>query len=124
MDPDVWSKRDENVMNEGETASPGDEPTPTRLAYSIVDVDVHDPVAFAQYVKGHWDTVEAYGGKFLVAGGQFAVVEGKWIPHKVVMHQWPSVEAFYRWLNSEDYRPWKEMRQAAAAADVVLVEGV
>jgi uncharacterized protein (DUF1330 family) len=93
-------------------------------AFSIVDVSVFDTATFEKYIKGHWETVEQYGGTFLVAGGKFETIEGNWRPNKIVIHQWPSVEAFHRWHDSEDYRPWRELRFQAASADVTLVEGL
>lgn len=93
-------------------------------AYSIVDVSVFDTATFRKYIQGHWQTVEKYGGKFLVAGGKFESIEGDWRPHRIVIHQWPSAEAFHRWHDSEDYRPWRELRHQAASADVTLVEGL
>lgn len=57
-------------------------------------------------------------------GGQFEVMEGDWNPRRIVIHQWPSLEAFHRWYNSEEYKHWKELRQRAAVARVVVVEGL
>lgn len=111
-------------MNAAETTSqPGGSPE-SPPAYSIVDVSVFDQATFDEYVKGHWPTVEKYGGKFLVAGGKFETIEGNWRPKKIVIHQWPSGEAFHRWHDSEEYRPWRELRYQAASADVTLVEGL
>ena len=93
-------------------------------AYSIVDVRVRDEARFQQYVDGHMATLTPYGGRFLVAGGRFDVVEGDWTPHLLVVHRWPSRAAFYDWYGSEAYRPWKRLRRASSTANVVLVEGL
>lgn len=93
-------------------------------AYTIVDLDIKDPAAFEEYRNGHLPTIEKYGGKLLVRGGQFEVMEGDWNPRRIVIHQWPSLEAFHRWYNSEEYKHWKELRQRAAVARVVVVEGL
>jgi uncharacterized protein (DUF1330 family) len=92
-------------------------------AYAIIDVDVHDTAGFEEYVAGHAATVAQYGGTLLVAGGRREIIEGEWVPRRLVVHRWPSAEAFKRWYASEDYRPWKMLRQRVASASVVLVEG-
>jgi len=45
-------------------------------AYFIVDNEVTDPTGFEEYRKQVPGTVEKYGGKFLVRGGQVQTQEG------------------------------------------------
>jgi uncharacterized protein (DUF1330 family) len=104
---------------DADAASTADAPP----AYAIIDVDVRDADGFDEYVAGHAATVEQYGGTLLVAGGRQEIIEGEWIPRRLVIHRWPSAEAFKRWYDSEEYRPWKVLRQRVATASVVLVEG-
>ena len=98
--------------------------TKANPAFSIIEVNVKDPDAFQAYVKGHLATVEQYGGKFLIANSDLEVVEGEWCPKRIVVHQWPSVEAFKAWYESDAYRPWKALRHQAAETNVILVEGL
>ena len=49
-------------------------------AYFIIDNEVTDPVGFEEYRKEVPVTVEKYGGKFLVRGGQVQTLEGDWNP--------------------------------------------
>lgn len=92
--------------------------------YSIVAVTVNDERLFRQYVEGHTPTLEKYGGRFLVAGADFETIEGQWPGQLAVVHEWPHREAFHTWYNSDDYKPWKEMRFASAVAKVILSDGV
>jgi uncharacterized protein (DUF1330 family) len=92
--------------------------------YSVVDVTVHDQILFQEYVDGHQHTLEKYGGKFLVAGGRFEVLEGDWNPKLLVIHQWPSRQSFDDWYGSEEYRPWEAKRHAASSANLVVVDGL
>ena len=96
----------------------------TMPAYSIVAVTVNDPDLFQRYVDGHQGTLAGFGGRFIVAGSEFEVLEGDWPGQIVVVHEWPDRRAFHAWHTSDDYRPWKEMRRAAASATVVLVDGL
>ncbi|WP_167730469.1 DUF1330 domain-containing protein [Terasakiella sp. SH-1] len=97
---------------------------PAAKVYSIVDVEILDPALFQKYVDGHQKTLEPFGGRFLVAGGNFDVIEGDWTPKTVVIHEWPNREAFQKWYNSDDYTPWKQIRHQAAKANVIVVDGL
>ena len=61
-------------------------------AYFIVDNEVTDPRGFEEYRKRVPGTVERYGGRFLVRGGQVQTREGDWKPKRVVVTQFPSIE--------------------------------
>jgi uncharacterized protein (DUF1330 family) len=54
-------------------------------AYFIVDNEVTDPAGFEEYRKQVAGTVEKYGGKFLVRGGQIQTLEGDWKPKRIVV---------------------------------------
>jgi uncharacterized protein (DUF1330 family) len=93
-------------------------------AYFIVDNEVTDPAGFEEYRKQVPGTVEKYGGRFLVRGGQMQTLEGDWKPKRIVVTEFPSVEQARRWYDSEEYRLLKVLRSRAARGSVVLVEGV
>jgi uncharacterized protein (DUF1330 family) len=93
-------------------------------AYVIVDLEVTDPGVFAEYREQVPATVAKYGGKFIVRGGNFEVLEGSWHPKRVVMLEFPSMEQAKKWYDSEDYRGPKAVRFKSSRANLVLVEGV
>ena len=45
-------------------------------------------------------------------------------PRSMVIHQWPTAQAFLDWYHGPAYAPWKPKRMAAATADVILVQGL
>jgi uncharacterized protein (DUF1330 family) len=42
------------------------------------------------------DTVEKYGGRFAVRGGTFEVREGHWQPQRIVLLEFPGMDAVRR----------------------------
>jgi len=93
-------------------------------AYNIVNIlKIHDLVMFSEYVEGHVPTLEKYGGRFLVKGDRGEVLEGEWDSNIVVIQEFPSIGDFKAWYASDEYRPWKEMRQLSAEVNVILMEG-
>ena len=93
-------------------------------AYFIVENEVTDATGFEEYRQQVPGTVEKYGGRFLVRGGQMQTLEGDWKPRRLVVTEFPSIEQARRWYDSEEYRPLKALRLRTARGSVVLVEGV
>ena len=93
-------------------------------AYFIVDNEVTDPAGFEEYREQVPGTVEKYGGKFLVRGGQMQALEGDWKPKRIVVTEFPSIEQARRWYDSAEYRSLKALRLRTARGSVILVEGV
>jgi uncharacterized protein (DUF1330 family) len=93
-------------------------------AYFIVDIDVHDPAGMREYLETVPAALTKYGGRYIVRGGKFEVVEGNWQPTRVVMMEFPTMEQAKKWYDCEEYKNMKAARQASARTDIVLVEGV
>ena len=60
--------------------------------YIIVDIVVHDPVAYEPYKKMAHAAATKYGGRYIVRGGTVEVREGSWKPSRVVVIEFPSIE--------------------------------
>lgn len=93
-------------------------------AYVIVDLDVKNEAALAGYRRAVPETVAKFGGRFLVRGGACELLEGSWTPKRVVVLEFPSMDALKRWYRSDDYKPLLADRLRHAEADLIAVEGV
>jgi uncharacterized protein (DUF1330 family) len=92
-------------------------------AYVIADIDVHDPETYREYTARVPGTLEPFGGRFLVRGGNFEQLEGDWCPRRLVVLEFPSSEHARRWYGSGDYAAAMKIRHSASAGSIVLVEG-
>jgi uncharacterized protein (DUF1330 family) len=93
-------------------------------AYLILDIHVEDPEEYAAYRERSPATLEAYGGRYLVRGGEHEVVEGDWNPERLVVVEFPSIERAREWYQSPEYQEIVGMRRRAAPSQTVLVQGV
>lgn len=89
--------------------------------YAVIDVTVKNQKKLKEYVAGHLPTIAQYDGKILCRGFGPAVMTGNWMPKLLVIHEWPSREQFRLWYDSDEYRPWKELREEACDISMVLV---
>ena len=92
-------------------------------AYIILEVDVKDAERYADYRTMVPASLAAYGGKFLIRGGQVENLEGDWEPQRFVMIQFDSVDQAKRWWDSEEYREARNLRQAISDTKMIVVEG-
>ena len=68
--------------------------------------------------------VERYGGTYRARGGALDVIEDAlWSPTRIVVVEFPAIEAARRFVNSEEYAPVAALRHANADCTVVIVEG-
>jgi uncharacterized protein (DUF1330 family) len=93
-------------------------------AYVIVETDVTDPEQYEQYKAASPAAIAAGGGRFLVRGGELAVLEGDWQPSRLVILEFNDLEAAKRWYESAAYQETKKLREGAAHLRVVAVQGV
>ncbi len=93
-------------------------------AYVIVQVNVTDTGRYEDYRKMVPATLEQYGGRFLVRGGDVDKLEGEWHPSRLVVIEFDSAEQARAWWASEEYAPAKALRQQASHTEMILVEGV
>jgi uncharacterized protein (DUF1330 family) len=93
-------------------------------AYVIVDVAIDDPAVYAEYRKLTPASITAYGGRFVVRGGQVETLEGEWSPGRVVVLEFESVARAKEWWWSPEYAPAKALRQRSARTRMIVVEGV
>ena len=91
--------------------------------YVVIDVTVKNQEKLMEYVAGHLPTITLYGGKVLCRGFDPTVIDGTWTPRLLVIHEWPGRREFQAWYDSDEYRPWKKVREEACDMNMVLLEG-
>ena len=62
-------------------------------AYVVVDMDVTDPDRYTAYRELAGPAVEAAGGRYLARGGATEVFEGDRQPHRMVILEFPDMDA-------------------------------
>jgi uncharacterized protein (DUF1330 family) len=93
-------------------------------AYVIVETDVTDPEQYEEYKAAATVAVTAAGGRYLVRGGELAVLEGDWQPPRLVVLEFEDLAAARRWYESEAYQRARRIREGAAHLRMVAVQGV
>ena len=93
-------------------------------AYLVVEIEVLDKDRYETYKRLVLPSIAAYGGRFLVRGGNVETLEGTWSPKRLIILEFTSVAQAKAWWGSAEYEEAKALRQATARTQMVVVEGV
>ena len=92
--------------------------------YVIANVSVEDAAGYEGYRSQTAAIIEKYGGRFLVRGGAIEVKEGEPGIARLVILEFPSVEAARLFYDSPEYQAILPIRQAHAESSLCIVEGL
>jgi len=95
----------------------------SKLAYMVVDARSSDPERMVEYRRLAQIAVEAFGGRYLVRGAAYTTLEGGWQPQRVVVLEFPSMEAAQQFYDSPEYVAARTARAGVSDFDMLLVEG-
>jgi uncharacterized protein (DUF1330 family) len=96
-------------------------------AYFVIELDVADGPTLADYERQVTEHVLAAGGRFIVRGNNYVPIEGDWHPKRLVIVEFPDVDAIVRYYHSEPNQRLKRTRIAGtggAPAKAVAIEGL
>ena len=93
-------------------------------AYLISDVTVRDAEAFQTYRTRAAASIARYGGRYLARGGDVMPLEGTWSPRAIIIVEFPDQAQARLWYRSPEYASALEVRDAALARNLILVDGI
>jgi uncharacterized protein (DUF1330 family) len=93
-------------------------------AYVIYQGEVTDPEQYEQYKTQAAASIEAAGGRYIVRGGEFDVLEGEAPAGRTVVVEFPSRQAALAWYHGAAYTEARALREHAAKARLYVVDGL
>jgi uncharacterized protein (DUF1330 family) len=93
-------------------------------AYLIVDNEITDPKVYDEYRRQVVPLLARFAGRFLVRGGAISHLEGDWKPRRLVIIEFPTMDALQAFYHSPEYAPMRALRQSASTGSVVVAGGV
>ena len=93
-------------------------------AYMIARINVTDWDRYNEYIKVTPGIIAKYGGRFIVRGGEMVTLEGPEEKWRIVVVEFPDLQKAKDFYNSADYADAKKIREGAALAQFVAIEGV
>jgi uncharacterized protein (DUF1330 family) len=91
----------------------------TAVLIVVEIVSIQDAEGLKAYAERASALIGAAGGEVLGKGGHPFDSEAGFAP--LVIERWPSEEAFRAWMESDAYRPLREIRRASATMRAAIV---
>ncbi|MGI4880191.1 MAG: DUF1330 domain-containing protein [Janthinobacterium lividum] len=92
-------------------------------AYVIGEVEIRQPEQMVGYAEKVAQAVAQYGGRYLARGTKPEVLEGG-PAHKILMIEFPNVEAAHAWYGSPEYAEAHAIRRGHSDLRLIIVDGV
>ncbi len=93
-------------------------------AYLFANIDVTDVDGYDEYRKRVPATIAAHGGRYLTRAGATEVLEGDWVPRRLVILEFPNMAILKAWYDCPEYRPLRDIRERTAVSSVVAIDGI
>ena len=93
-------------------------------AYVIAQVDVTDMEQYRKYTQLTPKTIADHDGHFLVRAGEMVTLEGEEETRRIVVLEFPTLEAAKTWFHSDEYQAARALRLNAANATFIAIDGV
>ena len=95
----------------------------SKPAYMVVDARSSDPERMTEYRRLAQLAVEKHGGRYLVRGAPYVTIEGSWQPQRLVVLEFPSMDAAKTFYDSPEYLAARGARAEVSDFDILLIEG-
>jgi uncharacterized protein (DUF1330 family) len=90
-------------------------------AYLVVEHVITDTERFDEYRAKVSPMIAAYGGRYLTKGATHRLPEGgHWRPERMVVIEFPDMQALEAWYNSPEYQPLIALRKQCTSAQDML----
>lgn len=94
-------------------------------AYILVDTKIKDADAYEEYKALARPIAEKFGGQYRTRGGAMDVLQDQlWSPTRMVLIEFPDMEAARDFVKCEEYQPVKLIREANADCTLLILDGV
>jgi len=94
-------------------------------AYALLEVDIHDIGEYLLHQAQLSPLLEAAGARYLARGGESRHYEGDGDePGRLILLEFPSLEAIDEFYASEAYRRLKAHRDTCSNSRIVAVDGL
>jgi len=93
-------------------------------AYLVVDTAIENAEEYEKYKALALPIAESFGGVYRVRGGDMEILETDlWTPTRMVIIEFPDMQAARAFVDSEEYAPVKPLRRDNARCTLAILDG-
>jgi uncharacterized protein (DUF1330 family) len=91
-------------------------------AYVIFDVEIRDLARYQDFMSRVKPALAHAGAKYLTRGGEHRIYEGDWKPRRIVILEFPSIDAWENFYRGPVYQGLKSIRDECSSARLVAID--
>lgn len=86
-------------------------------------INIADRAGYALYEKGFGEVFKKHSGKLIAVDEAPVVKEGEWNWTRTVLLEFPDMDSFHGWYDSDAYRSIAQHRFGSSTASVAVLRG-
>jgi len=91
--------------------------------YIVIDAEISNREVYSEFAGKVSAAVAAHGGRLIVRTSNVEAIEGDWVPKRLVIVEFDSLEAAKGYIGSAQYMALDVTRRRATKFRIVVVEG-
>ena len=91
--------------------------------YLILDLTIKDLKEFMRYVKKIPEFLDKHGGRYIIEGVEPKLLEGDWLPERLVILEFPSRQAAESFNSDPEIQPWFDIRRNSTVSKLIIADG-
>lgn len=91
--------------------------------YLVLDLSIVDLKGFMEYVHKIPEFIQKHGGRYIVQGVEPELMEGDWVPDRLVVLEFPSQDHAKAFLSDPDAQPLFSLRHKTTKSNLILAAG-
>ncbi|WNO11542.1 DUF1330 domain-containing protein [Teredinibacter sp. KSP-S5-2] len=91
--------------------------------YLVLDLTVNNYQEFVEYIEKIPVFIHKHGGRYIVQGVEPELMEGDWLPDRLIVLEFPSTGHARAFLADPDAQPLFAIRHKTTKSQLILAEG-
>ena len=91
--------------------------------YLVANLDIKDQPTFQRYREQVVPLIARYGGRYIIRGGEVENLEGRLALKRLIVLEFPSIEAARSFYECPEYEAIKALRVQSTVSEVALISG-
>ena len=92
-------------------------------AYLVLDLSIKDLGGFMEYVHKIPEFIKKHDGKYVVQGVEPELMEGSWLPERLVVLEFSTKRAAKNFLSDPEAQALFSLRKSTTTSNLILAEG-
>jgi uncharacterized protein (DUF1330 family) len=91
--------------------------------YLLIEIKIIHRELYSKYIRKVHEVVTMHGGRYLVRGGKVTPLSGDWVPERIIVIEFETIEQLRKCFNSAEYLELAPLREQSTESRAIILEG-